>query len=33
MSKQIDYNTNARSMLKEGVDCLSNAVKVTFNLM
>ena len=29
MSKKIDYNTDARSMLKEGVDSLANAVKVT----
>ena len=29
MSKLIDYDTNARSTLKEGVDELANAVKVT----
>ena len=29
MSKKIDYNINARSMLKEGVDALADAVKVT----
>ena len=29
MSKVIDYNTSARSTLKEGVDELANAVKVT----
>ena len=29
MAKNIDYNTEARSKLKEGVDSLANAVKVT----
>ncbi len=29
MAKNIDYNTEARAMLKEGVDSLANAVKVT----
>ena len=29
MSKLIDYSTSARSTLKEGVDELANAVKVT----
>ena len=29
MSKNIDYNTEARAKLKEGVDSLANAVKVT----
>ena len=29
MSKLIDYSTNARSVLKEGVDELANAVKIT----
>ena len=29
MAKLIDYDTNARSILKEGVDELANAVKVT----
>ena len=29
MAKEIKYNVEAREMLKEGVDALSNAVKVT----
>ena len=29
MAKLIDYDTNARNTLKEGVDELANAVKVT----
>ena len=29
MAKLIDYDTNARSPLKEGVEELANAVKVT----
>ena len=29
MAKLIEYDTSARSMLKEGVDELANAVKVT----
>ena len=29
MAKNINYNTNARNMLKDGVDNLANAVKVT----
>ena len=29
MAKNIDYNTEARAKLKEGVDSLANAVKVT----
>ncbi len=29
MAKEIKYNTEARELLKEGVDALSNAVKVT----
>ena len=29
MSKLIEYNVDARSTLKEGVDKLANAVKVT----
>lgn len=29
MAKEIKYNTEAREQLKEGVDALANAVKVT----
>ena len=29
MAKEIKYNVEARELLKEGVDALSNAVKVT----
>ena len=29
MAKEIKYNTEARELLKEGVDALANAVKVT----
>ena len=29
MAKNIDYNTEARAKLKEGVDSLADAVKVT----
>jgi hypothetical protein len=29
MAKEIKYNTEARSLMKEGVDALANAVKVT----
>ena len=29
MAKEIKYNMEARDMLKEGVDALANAVKVT----
>ena len=29
MAKDIKYNVEARELLKEGVDALSNAVKVT----
>ena len=29
MAKDIRYNVEARELLKEGVDALSNAVKVT----
>ena len=29
MSKQIEFNSDARSKLKAGVDALANAVKVT----
>ena len=29
MSKEIKFNTEARDLLKEGVDALANAVKVT----
>ena len=29
MAKDISYNSNARKMLKDGVDCLANAVRVT----
>ena len=29
MAKEIKYNVEAREALKEGVDALSNAVKVT----
>ena len=29
MAKQINYDTEARSLLKKGVDTLANAVKVT----
>ena len=29
MAKNISYNSNARKMLKDGVDCLANAVRVT----
>ena len=29
MAKEIKYNVEAREMLKEGVDALSHAVKVT----
>ena len=29
MSKEIKYNVEARELLKEGVDALCNAVKVT----
>ena len=31
MAKDIKYNVEARELLKEGVDALSNAVKVTLN--
>ena len=29
MAKEIKYNVEARDLLKEGVDALANAVKVT----
>ena len=29
MAKQIHYDTEARTLLKKGVDTLANAVKVT----
>ena len=29
MSKQVEYNVEARDALKRGVDILANAVKVT----
>ena len=29
MAKEIKYNVEARELLKEGVDALANAVKVT----
>ena len=29
MAKEIRYNTEARELLKQGVDALSDAVKVT----
>ena len=29
MAKEIKYNVEARELLREGVDALSNAVKVT----
>jgi len=29
MAKEIKYNIEARSLMKEGVDALTNAVKVT----
>ena len=32
MAKEIKYNVEARELLKEGVDALSNAVKVTLGL-
>ena len=33
MAKDIKYNVEARELLKEGVDALSNAVKVTLCLL
>ena len=29
MAKEINFNTDARNALKDGVDALANAVKVT----